>query len=84
MVCISRLAFLLFTFHWYLPCSNQKYQNTHVVSINQIADFLHFNDKTKFHIADSQQVIAMVVVGWERGFKCEDYLNYERLTDDKI
>ena len=27
------------------------------------ADFLHFNDKTKFHIADSQQVIAMVVVG---------------------
>ena len=42
--CICRLAFLRFTFHWYLHGSNKNIKNMHTVSINQIADIFHFND----------------------------------------
>ena len=51
MFCISRLAFLSFTFHWYLHGSNcRNLRNMHAVSTNRIADILHFNDnKQIFH-----------------------------------
>ena len=42
---ISRLAFLRFTFNWYCPVAIKNIKNMHAVLTNQIADFLHFNDK---------------------------------------
>ena len=47
---ISHLAFLHFTFHWYLHGSTvaiKNIRNMHAVSTNQTADILHFNDKNK-------------------------------------
>ena len=45
MFSISCLAFLRFTFYWYLHGSKKNIKNTHAVSTNQIADSFHFNDK---------------------------------------
>ena len=44
MFCTSRLAFLRFTFHWYLPVVIKNIKNMHAVSTNQIAEILPYND----------------------------------------
>ena len=41
----SRLAFLRFTFHWFLYCSNWKYQKYARCLTSQIAGLFHFKDK---------------------------------------
>ena len=55
MFCISRRAFLRFTFHWYFHCSNWKYQK---YSISQNVDIFHFIDNGFFmknHIRKKRQ-----------------------------
>ena len=46
MFCISRLAFWHFIFHWYLQCSNQKYQK-YARCFNQ-SNYRYFNDKSTY------------------------------------
>lgn len=54
----SHLAFLRFTFHLHLHCSNYKIiKNIQAVSNNQIADIFHFNGKTHY----SKLVIGVMV-----------------------
>ena len=51
MFCISRLAFLRFTFHHSIDICTvviKNIKNIHAVSTNQIADILHYNDNTKY------------------------------------
>ena len=57
MFCIFRLGFLRFTFHWYLHgVVIKNIKNMHAVSINQIADILHYND----NVIKKDYIVAVI------------------------
>ena len=51
MFCISRPAFLHFTFHIF-TVAIKNIRNIHAISTNQIADILHFNDNLLYGSED--------------------------------